>query len=363
MAQNRDARATLTIDGPGSQLIMTGAFADVGTGAGGRATLDVLNGALIDGNNSVFRVGSGQPEDFSVLRIKGPGSLMNDAGVIVQTGGLLEVREEARWAGTNSLLEVKGGTATFNHGTAKLRSLIVSGQFNGERLVSTGQVNIDNGSVIDATGANLVVGGGGRLSLTGSGSRLFGFSDLLVNGNLVVNSGTTLEGDTLGLKSDSALQGTGTVIVNTRFTAEGQIKPGNSPGVLRIEGDVLLTDTSELVLELAGTAAGTQHDVLEVQGSLTLQGGRVSLAFIDGFAPLQGQQFVLLDVSGSFQSSAAIGVTGLADGWQFSTGFDPVTGELTLTSLSNGVSAVPEPATWLLWGAGLGLCLLRRRRA
>jgi fibronectin-binding autotransporter adhesin len=179
---------------------------------------------------------------------------------------------------------------------------------------------------------------------------------------MLVN-GSTLEGQVLGLSKDSSLQGTGTIIVNERFTAEGQIKPGNSPGVLRIGGNVALTDSSELVLEVAGMAAGTQHDVLQVLGSPTLQGGRVSLSFIDGFAPLQGQQFVLFDVGGSFQSTAAFAVTGLEEGWQFSTGFDPVTGESTLTSLSSGVSAVPEPATWLLWGAGFGLWLLRRRRA
>lgn len=55
-------------------------------------------------------------------------------------------------------------------------------------------------------------------------------------------------------------------------------------------------------------------------------------------------------------------MTGLEAGWLFDTAFDLATGELTLRSLSDGVSAVPEPAGWALWGvAGLVGWLMRRR--
>jgi hypothetical protein len=177
-----------------------------------------------------------------------------------------------------------------------------------------------------------------------------------------VNAGSTLEGDSLGLSGTATLQGTGTIKVNTRFTAAGQLMPGNSPGLLRIEGDLLLTDSSQLVLEVAGTAAGVEYDVLQVQGNLILQGGHVALAFIRGYAPRQGQQFTLLDVSGSFQNSATFAVSGLQAGWLFDTHYDTASGKLTLNSLSDGVSAVPEPAAWALWGAGLAALLLRRPR-
>jgi len=282
--------------------------------------------------------------------------------VVVNAGGQFELRDGAQWTGAANVLEIKGGQATLNKSTAKVFSLSVEGLFQGKSLLSTGQLTIDGGAVLDATGADIAVEAGGRLTVTGSGSRLFGFSELLVNGALTVNSGATLEGDTLGLSNSASLQGTGTVIVNTQFTAAGQIKPGNSPGLLRVQGNMLLTDTSELVLELAGATPGSEHDVLEVQGNLTLQGGQVNLAFINGFAPRQGQQFVLMDVRGAFQTSAQFGVQGLLSGWQFSTAFDPASGRFTLNSLSDGVSAVPEPATWLLWGAGLAALLLRRRR-
>jgi len=353
LARHANSTASLTIDGAGSQLLMTGGFVEVGKGGG--ATLQALNGGAIEGNSSFFTVGSGDPALFSVLRLAGAATRLSDAGVQVNAGGLFEVRERADWSGVGNLLGVTGGQVTFRNATAKLSSLIVEGKFDGRNLVSTGLVDIEQGSVIDAAGADIFVKPGGRLTISGSGTQVTGFNVMNVNGTLAVNLGALLEGDSLGLDPGAVLQGTGTIRVNKRFPVAGELNPGNSPGLLRIEGNVTLTDTSRLVLEMAGTTAGVLHDVLQVTGNLDLQGGLIDLSFIDGFAPSTGDQFVLLNVGGSFASNAAVSVSGLLPGWQFNAGFDAATGQLTVQSLGNGVSAVPEMSSWMMLAAGLVL--------
>lgn len=356
LAAQRGSKASLTIDGAGSLLRLTGGFVQIG--AGGRATLEARNGGAIEGNSSFFTLGSGDPALFSVMRLSGPGTRLTEAGVQVNTGSLFEMRESADWAGAGNLLAVKGGQVTFRDATAKLSSLSIDGKFNGVELVSTGRVDIEQRSVIDAAGADILIGPGGRLTISGTGTRVTGFNELSLRGTLIVNQGSVLEGNSFITSVDSVWQGTGIVKVNERIPMEGQLNPGNSPGLLRIEGSLTMTRTARLVLEMAGTTPGTQYDVLQVTGDLDLQGGQIELRFIDGFAPRTDDRFVLLNVGGSFANSAAVLVSGLLPGWQFDAGFDAATGQLTLQSLSNGVSAVPEASTWMLLLLGLGL--LRR---
>jgi len=110
--------------------------------------------------------------------------------------------------------------------------------------------------------------------------------------------------------------------------------------------------------EIAGLAPGTGFDKYIVAGRLSF-GGTLKLVGLDGFQPHLGDRFDLFDgdsLNGSFGDIdtrlASLG-SGLV--WDFSQLY--ASGEI-------GVSAVPEPQTWALWLAGLGVpALLARRRS
>jgi hypothetical protein len=142
----------------------------------------------------------------------------------------------------------------------------------------------------------------------------------------------------------------------------GVIRPGNSPGILEIDGDYT-QDGGTLQLEIGGLAAGVDFDQLVVTGDFNMLGGVIEFAFIDGFAPTVGQTFSFFDVSGSFTNLATFTVSGLENGWEFSTDYDAETGGFSMTSLNDGIAVVPEPSTIMLLGGGLlvGLAMARLR--
>ncbi len=69
----------------------------------------------------------------------------------------------------------------------------------------------------------------------------------------------------------------------------GGYAPGNSPGIIRFEGDVVFAETNILEIELGGLAFGA-FDRLEILGDLLLDGS-LNVVAIDNFQPLPGDLF------------------------------------------------------------------------
>ena len=66
------------------------------------------------------------------------------------------------------------------------------------------------------------------------------------------------------------LKGTGTIQAN--LTNSGELAPGNSPGIIHIDGDYTQTATGTLEIEVGGLTPGTEHDKVIVTGTATLDG-------------------------------------------------------------------------------------------
>ncbi len=185
------------------------------------------------------------------------------------------------------------------------------------------------------------------------------------NGQLVVSPGTTLgaSGEVLNLGtivigkaaqflSSGSYAGDGHISGPGLMRFAGLLSSGNSPTPLEIAGDAVLEASSETVLELAGLSRGATYDSLQVGGTLTL-GGTLSVTLLDGFAPLAGASFLLMQaalIEGSFAQLHLPSIAGL----HFVLAQDT-------TSLYLNVQAVPLPAAlWLMMGA-CGVLVGRRR--
>lgn len=289
--------------------------------------VSVSDGAKLDFRTGLIHLAGNERQ--GILEAKGAGTTVTGGDYLVQTGGVIHVSDGASLsAAADSSSEIIGGGAFFS-GNAR-------GSF-----------------------AALELSEGASLALTDS-SQVSATSLVVTNSSVTVSVSSRLVSPTISIGNGGTLGGGGIVQGNIALEG-GAIRPGNSPGLLTIEGDLTLNG-GRIVMEIAGSTAGVEHDRLVVTGNVDLSGGSIELAFIDGFAPTTGQVFDLFGVTGSFDGDADFRVSGLEEGWQFETGFDPETGGFSLTALSNGIAAVPEPGTIMLTVLGLvGLFALARR--
>jgi hypothetical protein len=154
---------------------------------------------------------------------------------------------------------------------------------------------------------------------------------------------------------DGSVSGTGSFTGDATISRDASINPGNdqSRGILTFNG--AFHSSGDFVFEIAGTASG-QYDALAINGAADFTGGNVEFDFIDGFHASVGDHWDFLlanNVTGWDSLSFSFNVSGLGT----SITQDSLGAHLSITS-------VPEPETYAMFMAGLGLMgfIARRRK-
>ena len=152
-----------------------------------------------------------------------------------------------------------------------------------------------------------------------------------------------------GITFNNTVSGIGSFAGNILFN--NIFSPGNSPGEVTVTGDVTLSDSAILQLELGGLTMGSQYDHLDITGTLTAD-GTLNLLLINGFTPKMGDTFDLLDFASLIGAFDQINLPTLDNGLFFETSSLLTTGT---------ISVVPEPGTAGLFVL-LTLTALAKRR-
>ncbi len=220
---------------------------------------------------------------------------------------IVPIQEFGTLAGTGSIILDNGifwGTFVQEAGHTIRGSGRLTGDGTFERLVM-----INQGSIIadqddplriniDTQAGSTGVTNEGMMKAEGAGGLeiAFGAFSNASGGQLIADSSVAvLENATLTNEFGGTISGSGVLeIIDGSFTNHGTIAPGNSPGILTVQGDYTQGSTGELEIELAQSgAAGTDYDQLAVTGNVALD-GTLELQALDGFIPSYGDTFDVL---------------------------------------------------------------------
>jgi hypothetical protein len=257
----------------GSGINVTSAFASSGTivllGANAQLSGGAINNTgTIRGtgrvSNSVQNSGTVLAETGR-LTLSASGHTNTAAGIIEANAGA-EIFYSQGLATNNGQIALLGGTFDNNN-----RTLDNNGSVAGDGVIRSGGLTNDGSIGV----------GGGDLDLVGPVTN---------NTNVSIQSGSTARffGPVNG---PGNYPGTGTAMFLNSFS------PGASPAQVNFGGNLILTGTATLIMELAGTAPGTQYDRLVVAGSASLA-GTLNVALLDGFSPVLGNSFEIIAAAG-----------------------------------------------------------------
>ncbi|MEN4546214.1 autotransporter domain-containing protein [Pantoea agglomerans] len=274
------------ITAPGATLRLSG-----GTLGSQNGDLRITGSTILAGSGEV-NVAPGRQGSLSGT-VSGPGGLVKSgtgtlsltgsnsyAGGTHVTAGKLDLGTSSA-AGTGTIALDDGTTLDYSDGITVLNPLLLTGAVN--LAVDSGEAT--QAGSISGTGMYALTGTG-RLSITGDTSGFSGHTDIsqtsvnvtsALGGSVSIRDGGTLAANgpltsTVDVSRGGTLKGsgsTGSVHVGTG----GTVAPGNSPGTLRVLGDLNMDKGSVYSWE---TDPATGHsDLLSVSGRATLAGGQV----------------------------------------------------------------------------------------
>lgn len=308
------------------------------------------------GTNTVTWRGIDIYNDGQITLTGGAGSTLVISGSGTNAEGTGSMRINS---GTNLVLGQAGDAAGFDLSYDMIYSggsVTVDGV--GIRLTGSGTITnqtnfiVNQDFVIDGSfvGNNpgLIKSGDATMTLNGNNQYL-GFTNVNA-GTLIVNG--SIGGNNVNVNNGGTLGGSGVLASDIVARSGATVAPGSSTGILSADG-ASFADGSRLIIEIASLS---DFDRLVLTQSLTIDSGAtLELSLLDGFNPMLGDEFDVIDFNDSTGMFGTITAPTLSNGlvWDFS-GFQG-TGTIR-------ISAVPEPSCvsiLLLTGVGV---LTRRRR-
>jgi autotransporter-associated beta strand protein len=290
-----------------------------------QVSIGVASGSLNVTGGLYARGSDGSPRNITKL---GGGTLIVSGNGGAATGNTLVAPL------TNSTFNVSAGTVELrgpSASTANLPGVTTWNVAGGATLLaSTGRFS---------TGA-VNVAAGGQFNLTGGSTDLTTI-DLSGGGSFGLNGGT-LHAQT---------------IVGNVANQGATLSPGSSPGSTSIVGNYVQQSGGKLEIEIGGTVAATDFDVVNVTGN-ALVNGLIDVSLINGFTPTPGQKFTVM-------TAGSVTYDGLALTGSAASSFYLLVGPSSVTLQAAGLlgdynfDGKVDAGDYVVWRKGPGYLLMQ----
>jgi len=233
-----------------------------GVEATGAGTKQFAAGTFV--NSGLFRWMEGP------LEVRNGGTLRN------LPGATFSIESDDQWTRGNGFITVVNEGTIVKAGTAGQTTISLPfAPFNND-----GEVRVESGTLLL------------NITSTGGNSTDTGLYRVFEDASL------RFGGATRTFTTDASIEGTGTVELGGTIRFSGALRPGASPGVLAVNGNLpALQSDGVLGIEIGGATPGTEFDQLAVSGAATL-GGILRITLTDGFTPALGDRFQVIAAAG-----------------------------------------------------------------
>ncbi len=183
-----------------------------------------------------------------------------------------------------------------------------------------------------------------------------GFNIVITNG-ILINDGRI---DNYGV-----LNGTGSITTSTSSSngiiiGPGSVAPGLSPGELKTDFDFTLSQSGSLDIEIGGTTAGSDYDVLGGTGDKKL-GGILNVLLYNNYVPTAGESYTIIKGGAISETFDAINFPALPNNMTWEISYNPtdVTLKVNAATAVNNITAYsnlkiyPNPTNGQILFAGL----------
>ncbi len=304
----------------GSSLYVTN-LSNSGTFLGGAQ----VSGNFLNSSSGDVRIAAGQARVLTSTI-----STINAGSIEVFGTGASQAQFESAAPFTNAsgsgtgMIAAQNATLHFDGGVTNQGLIAFSG----------GASNVF-GEVTNSSSGTIVVSGGAVVTF---------YNDVVQNGTLNVSA----SGGTSSVVFLGTLSGTGTTTADKVFLM-GDLRPGDSMGAITVNGNAYMAGATNSVMELTGTAAGSQYNQIHVTGTMALDGTLSITLPNPGYRPTQGAQFQVMtfgSCTGAFTS-----INGLNLGNRLELVPAYTNNALTLTAVQGG-SGMEYRRQWRHFGGG-----------
>lgn len=245
---------------------------------------------------------------------------------LIMIGGTINTGEGGELGVANSLsLTANDGEAAVINGALDVGAIGGGIEITGANTSASPDAYI-HANIIGISNITFL---GGDIAFDGDNS-LYTGDFIINNGNISINGDNSLTDISL---AGGTLSGTGVVGNVTAYS--GQINPGNSPGILTINGNLVLSSSDTLNFEINGTTPGSGYDQILVTGDVVLNDAILDVEMLGFFMP--GNSFTIItganSISGTF-AGLSDGEIFLVDGLPIRINYNETTVTLTLDAIT-----------------------------